>query len=101
MLGKNQRSSRPQMGTCSYSNTEQQYSIVARQRTSVRFKLAVRGDTEAGGLAAPLPCKIYFCKLRSYIVWQFPATASVGLVHLYSYHSVACFRTYLARTRVH
>ena len=28
-------------GTCSYSNTEQQYSIVARQRTSVGFKLAV------------------------------------------------------------
>ena len=40
-------------GTCSYSNTEQQYTIVARQRTSVRFKLAVRtmrGDTGAGGL---------------------------------------------------
>ena len=43
-------------GTCSYmySNTEQQYSIVARQRTSVGFKLAVRGDTGAGGLLAPL-----------------------------------------------
>ena len=43
-------------GTCSYSNTEQQYSIhvVARQRTSVGFKLAVRGDTGAGGLVAPL-----------------------------------------------
>ena len=49
-------------GTCSNSNTEQQYSIVlqysivARQRTSVGFKLAVRGDTGAGGLVAPLPC---------------------------------------------
>ena len=41
-------------GTCSYSNTEQQYSIVARQRTSVGFKLAVRGDTGAGGLELPL-----------------------------------------------
>ena len=50
-------------GTCSYSNTEQRYSTVARQRTSVRFKLAVRGDTEAGGLLAPLPCLAYFGKL--------------------------------------
>ena len=65
MLGKNQRSSRPQMGTCSNSNTEQQYSYsaVARQRTSVRFKLAVRGDSGAGGLVAPLPCTAYFGKL--------------------------------------
>ena len=50
-------------GTCSYSNTEQQYSIVARQRTSVRFKLVVRGDTGAGGLVASLPCTAYFGKL--------------------------------------
>ena len=48
-------------GTCSYNNTEQQYSI--EQRTSVRFKLAVRGDTGAGGLVAPLPCTAYFGKL--------------------------------------
>ena len=54
-------------GTCSNSNTEQQYSIVqytvARQRTSVSFKLAVRGDSGAGGLVAPLPCTAYFGKL--------------------------------------
>ena len=56
-------------GTCSNSNTEQQYSIpsvqytVARQRTSVGFKLAVRGDSGAGGLVAPLPCTAYFGKL--------------------------------------
>ena len=54
-------------GTCSYSNTEQQYSIVARQRTSVGFKLAVhtyvRVDTGAGGLVAPLLCTTYFGKL--------------------------------------
>ena len=50
-------------GTCSYSNTEQQYSIVARQRTSVPFKLAVRGDSGAGGLVAPLPCTAYFGKV--------------------------------------
>ena len=49
-------------GTCSYSNTEQQYGIVARQRTSVGFKLAVCGDTGAGGLVAPLPCTAYFSK---------------------------------------
>ena len=76
-------------GTCSYSNTEQQYSIVARQRTSVHFKLAVRGDTRAGGLVASLPCRAYLGKLISFIVWLFLATASVGLVHLYSYHSLA------------
>ena len=55
-----------QWGTCSNSNTEQQYSIhstVARQRTSVGFKLAVRGDSGAGGLVAPLPCTAYFDKL--------------------------------------
>ena len=50
-------------GTCSYSNTQQQYSTVARQRTSVGFKLAIRGDTGAGGLVAPLPCSAYFGKL--------------------------------------
>ena len=50
-------------GTCSYSNTEKLYSIVARQRASVGFKLAVRGDTGAGGLVAPLPCTAYFGKL--------------------------------------
>ena len=50
-------------GTCSNSNTEQQYSIVARPRTSVGFKLAVSGDSGAGGLVAPLPCTAYFGKL--------------------------------------
>ena len=40
--------------------THQQYSIVARQRTSVGSKLAVRGDSGAGGLVAPLPCTAYF-----------------------------------------
>ena len=50
-------------GTCSNSNTEQRHSIVARQRTSVSFKLAVRVDSGAGGLVAPLPCTAYFGKL--------------------------------------
>ena len=51
-------------GTCSNSNTEQQYcNTVPRQRTSVGFKLAVRGDSGAGGLIAPLPCTAYFGKL--------------------------------------
>ena len=48
-------------GTCSNSNTEQY--TVARQRTSVGFKLAVRGDSGVGGLVAPLPCTAYFGKL--------------------------------------
>ena len=43
--------------------THQQYGIVARQRTSIGFKLAVRGDSGAGGLVAPLPCAAYFGKL--------------------------------------
>ena len=60
MLGNNHAL---KWGTCSYSNTEQQYSIVARQRTSVSFKLAVRHDTGAGSLVAPLPCTAYFGKL--------------------------------------
>ena len=55
--------------TCSNSNTEQQYSIqlatVARQRTRFGFKLAVRGDSRAGGLVAPLPCTAYFGKFNS------------------------------------
>ena len=50
-------------GTCSYNNAEQQYSIVARHRTSVGFKLLVCGDTGAGGFVAPLPCTAYFGKL--------------------------------------
>ena len=50
-------------GTCSYSNTEQQYCIVARQRTNVGFKLAIRGDTGAGGLVSPLLFTAYFGKL--------------------------------------
>ena len=40
--------------------THQQYSIVARQRTRICFKLAVRGDSGAGGLVA---CTAYFGKL--------------------------------------
>ena len=62
-------------GTCSYSNTEQQYSIVARQRTSIGFKLAVRGDTGAGGLVAPLPCTAYFGKLAKLFGCSLPQQA--------------------------
>ena len=48
-------------GMCSYSSKENSTSKVARQKTSVRvgFKLAVRGDTGAGGLVAALPCTVY------------------------------------------
>ena len=48
---------------------------------SVGFKLAVPGNTGAGGLVAPLPCTAYFGKLAIIIVWLFFATASVGLVY--------------------
>ena len=62
----------PKWGTCSYSNTEQQYSIAARQRTSIGFKLAVCGDTGAGGLVAPLPCTFteYFGELAVLFVYS-------------------------------
>ena len=63
-------------GTCSYSNIEQQYGIVARQRTSVDFKLAVRGDSGAGGLVAPLPCTAYFGKLAILFGCSLPLQAS-------------------------
>ena len=43
--------------------THQQYGVVARQRTSISFKLAVRGDSGAGGLVVPLSCTVYFGKL--------------------------------------
>ena len=46
-------------GTCSNSNTEQQYSIQWQDRE----QLVVRGDSGAGGLVAPLPCPAYFGKL--------------------------------------
>ena len=68
MPGKNQSSPRPQMARAAIatqninSSTVLQYTV-ARQRTSVGFKLAVRGDSEAGGLVAPLPCTACFGKL--------------------------------------
>ena len=43
------------LGTCSYRNIAKRYSIVARQRINVGFKLMVRGDTGAGDLVAPPP----------------------------------------------
>ena len=60
-------------GTCSNSNTEQQ----ARQikRTSVGFKLAVRGDSGAGGFVAPLPCTAYFGKLAKLFGCSLPQQA--------------------------
>ena len=73
MLGKNQRSSRPQMG---HVQPEQQYSTVARQRASVQgFKLAVRGDTGAGGLVGPLPCTACFGKLTVFFGCSLPQQA--------------------------
>ena len=65
-------------GTCSYSNTEQQYIVVARQRTSIGFKLVVCGDTRAGGLVAPLPCTPYLGKLTI----LFGCSLLLALLHL-------------------
>ena len=44
-------------------NNSTVWTLVARQRTSIDFKLAVHGDTGAGGLVAPLPCAAYLGKL--------------------------------------
>ena len=66
MLGKKTKVVTPSNGAraaIATHNNQYMYSVVARQRTSVRFKLAVRGDTGAGGLVASLPCTAYFGKL--------------------------------------
>ena len=56
MLGKNQRSPRPQMGHMQqYQHRTTVQHTVARQRKSVGFKLAVRGDSGADGLVALYP----------------------------------------------
>ena len=47
------------LGTCSNSNTE----------------LAVRGDSGAGGLVAPLPCTAYFGKLAKLFGCSLPQQA--------------------------
>ena len=63
-------------GTCSNSNTEQQYSIQWQDREQNRwFKLAVRGDSGAGGLVAPLPCTAYFGKLAKLFGCSLPQQA--------------------------
>ena len=68
--------------------TAVQYTV-ARQRISVGFKLAVRGDSGADDLVAPLHCTAYFGKLAKLFGCMFLATASVDLVYLYTYHSLA------------
>ena len=76
MLGKNQRLSRPQMGHVrSNSNTEQQYSMYSGKTENKRFKLAVHGDSGAGGLVVPLPCTAYFGKLAKLFGCSLPQQA--------------------------
>ena len=65
-------------GMCSYSNTEQQYSIESRQRTSVGFKLVVRGDTAWSRWLGSATTVYSILRQGSYIAWLFLATASVG-----------------------
>ena len=67
-------------GTCSNSNTEQhavqQYSIQWQDREQAfGFKLAVRGDSGADGLVAPLPCTAYFGKLAKLFGCSLPQQA--------------------------
>ena len=84
----------PSNGACAAIATQNNSTVEWQERTSasVGFKLVVRGDTGAGGLVLPLPCTAYFGKL-AILFGCCLATASVGLVHLYSYHSQASLRT--------
>ena len=79
MLGKNQRSSRPQMGTCSNSNTEHQYSSIqcsGKTENKRSFQASgIRGDSGADGLVAPLPCTAYFGKLAKFFGCSLPQQA--------------------------
>ena len=50
-------------GMCSNSNTD------------VSFKLAVRGDSGAGDMVAPLPCTAYFGKLAKLFGCSLPQKA--------------------------
>ena len=59
MFSKNQGCHILKWSRCSYSNIEQQYSIVVGQRTSIGFKLAVHGGTGTDGLVGPLLCTTY------------------------------------------
>ena len=54
--------------------TAVQYTV-ARQRISVGFKLAIRGDSGAGGLVAPLHCTAYFGKLAKLFGCSLPQQA--------------------------
>ena len=64
-------------GTCAAIATQNSSTVctVARQRTSVGFKLAVRGDSGAGGLVVPLPCTAYFGKLAKLFGCSLPQQA--------------------------
>ena len=64
---------------------------MARQRTSIGFKLAVHGDSGAGGLVAPLPCTAYFGKLARLQ----PPTLSFPGHQLFSYLSLATGDSYV------
>ena len=57
------------------TSTQQQSGIVARQRTSVDFKLVVCGDSGAGSFVAPLPCTAYFGKLAILFSYSLPQQA--------------------------
>ena len=50
-------------GTCSNSNTEQQYSIQWQDREQALVQASGTWYSGAGGLVAPLPCTAYFGKL--------------------------------------
>ena len=85
--------------TCSYSNTEQWYSIVTRQIVCVGFKLIVHGGTGVGGLVVVSP-RPHQLKLSWVNLLQ-----SIGSSHLAEFtgcetaHQVPCGQ--LCKTQVH
>ena len=73
MLGKNQKLSRPQMGNVQHAIATQNSSV--QYTVALCFKLAVRGDSGASGLVAPLPCTAYFGKLAKLFGCSLPQQA--------------------------
>ena len=73
MLGKNHLLSRPQLGHVQ----QLQHRTAVQYTVALCFKLAVRGDSVASGLVAPLPCTAYFGKLATLFGCSLPQQASI------------------------
>ena len=75
MLSKNQRSSRPANGARAAIATQNSSTVYSAKTENKRYKLAVRGDSGAGGLVEPLPYTAYFSKLAKLFGCSLPQQA--------------------------